>query len=89
MCLIFTSGSSDCAYIMNVQWCRKQIESEGARLIRNLFKPKKEIKIMVMTNFIKRCPPPPIPTPMMLILHNNLPVAPWGPQMVNKEIELN
>lgn len=58
MCLIFTSGSSDCAYIMNVQWCRKQIESEGARLIRNLFKPKKEIKIMVMTNFIKRCPPP-------------------------------
>lgn len=58
MCLIFTSGSSDCAYIMNVQWCRKQIESEGARLIRNLFKPKKEIKIMVMTNFIKRYPPP-------------------------------
>lgn len=65
---------------MNVQWCRKQIESEGARLIRNLFKPKKEIKIMVMTNFKKRwAPPPPIPTPMMLILHNNLPVAPWGP----------
>lgn len=40
---------------------------------------KKEIKIMVMTNFKKRWPPPPDPDAYDLILHNNLPVAPWGP----------
>lgn len=51
---------------------------------------KKEIKIMVMTNFKKRWPPPPpIPTPMILFYITIFLLPLGGPQMVNKEIELN